>query len=152
MNEIKLPIYYFAIFPYQKLVWLLPWLRLWGNVFSFLKFTRYISWIFIITSITDYKRSMKPFVIEIQNFWAWADKFLGIWGYFRMNYQHLFWYNESFVHVFHCSTIISTKIPVFISTFQIFIWDWVFKLSHKSQASNIAFLLDIARMSDLDFG
>ena len=27
--------------------------------------------------ITDYGRPMKPFIIEIQNFWAWADK-LGI--------------------------------------------------------------------------
>jgi hypothetical protein len=25
---------------------------------------------------------MKPFFIEIQNFWAWADKFLGIWCIF----------------------------------------------------------------------
>jgi hypothetical protein len=25
---------------------------------------------------------MKPFFIEIQNFWAWADKFWGIWGIF----------------------------------------------------------------------
>ena len=24
---------------------------------------------------TDYGRPMKPFFIEIQNFWAWADKF-----------------------------------------------------------------------------
>ena len=23
---------------------------------------------------TDYERPMKPFFIEIQNFWAWADK------------------------------------------------------------------------------
>jgi hypothetical protein len=25
---------------------------------------------------------MKPFLIEIQNFWAWEDKFWGIWGVF----------------------------------------------------------------------
>ena len=25
---------------------------------------------------------MKPFFIEIQNLWAWADKFWGIWGFF----------------------------------------------------------------------
>jgi hypothetical protein len=29
---------------------------------------------------TDYRRPMKPFCIEIQNFWAWADKFWGICG------------------------------------------------------------------------
>jgi hypothetical protein len=23
---------------------------------------------------------MNPFFVEIQNFWAWADKFWGIWG------------------------------------------------------------------------
>jgi hypothetical protein len=53
---------------------------------------------------------MKPFFIEIQNFWTWADK-LGrcILGHFRPNYQHSFWYSESLVHVFHNSTIISTK-------------------------------------------
>ena len=31
---------------------------------------------------TDYGRPMKPFFIEIQTFWAWADKFWGIWGIF----------------------------------------------------------------------
>ena len=34
----------------------------------------------------DYGRPMRPFFIEIQNFWAfqinWADKFLGIWDIF----------------------------------------------------------------------
>jgi hypothetical protein len=25
---------------------------------------------------------MTPFFIEIPNFWAWADQFLGIWGIF----------------------------------------------------------------------
>ena len=34
-----------------------------------------------------------PQTTEIQHFWAWADK-LGIWGYFRPNYQHPFWYSE----------------------------------------------------------
>ena len=34
---------------------------------------------------TDYGRPMKPFFIEILNFWAggqtnWADKFWGMWG------------------------------------------------------------------------
>ena len=28
----------------------------------------------MITVSTDYGRPMKPFFIEIQNFWAWADK------------------------------------------------------------------------------
>ena len=62
---------------------------------------------------TDYGRPMKPFFIKIRNFWAWADKLgryiLGHLGYFGPNYQHPFWYSESLVHVFHYSTIISTK-------------------------------------------
>ena len=37
----------------------------------------------------DYGRPMKPFFIEIQNFWAWADKlgrkFCGIWRVFGQN-------------------------------------------------------------------
>ena len=28
---------------------------------------------------------MKPLIIEIQNFWAWADKFWGIWGIFGLS-------------------------------------------------------------------
>ena len=27
----------------------------------------------VLDSVTDYGRPMKPFFIEIQNFWAWAD-------------------------------------------------------------------------------
>ena len=53
---------------------------------------------------------MKPFFIEIQYFWAWADN-LGRWivghlGYFRPNYrsQHPFWYSESLVHYFYKKT------------------------------------------------
>ena len=30
----------------------------------------------------DYGHKMKPFFIEITNFWAWADRFWGIWGIF----------------------------------------------------------------------
>ena len=63
--------------------------------------------------ITGYGRPMKPFLIEIQNIWAWADKLgrliVGHLGYFRPYYQHPFWYSESIAHVFHYSTIISTK-------------------------------------------
>ena len=33
-------------------------------------------------SIMDYGCPMKPFFIEIQNFWAWAGKFWGIWSIF----------------------------------------------------------------------
>ena len=30
--------------------------------------------VFCRPQVTDYGRPMKPFFIEIQNFWAWADK------------------------------------------------------------------------------
>ena len=40
----------------------------------------------VIDCITDYGRPMKPFFIEIQSFWAWADKkedkFWGFWHIF----------------------------------------------------------------------
>ena len=41
------------------------------------------SYIFgILQKCTDSGRPMKPFFIKIPNFWAWADKFGGIWGIF----------------------------------------------------------------------
>ena len=66
----------------------------------------------------DYGHPMKPFFTNIQNFWDLEDKFvrkkiLGIWPagvkYFWPNYEHPFWFSESLLHVFHYSTIISTK-------------------------------------------
>ena len=61
----------------------------------------------VMCANTDYRCPMKLFFIGIQNFWAWVDKFWGIWGIF--GYQHPFWYSESLVHVFHYSNIISTE-------------------------------------------
>ena len=58
-----------------------------------------------------------------------ADKF---WG-FRLNYQHPFWYCESLVHVFHYSTIVSTKTkplyphPKYLFGIGIWIWIWTAK-------------------------
>ena len=49
----------------------------------------------------DYRRPIKPFFIEIQNF-SWVDQFSGIWGIFC---QHPFWYSASLVHVFLYSTM-----------------------------------------------
>ena len=48
---------------------------------------------------TDYGWPMKPFFNDISNFWAnWEDrsnKILGKYlGYFRLYYQHPFWYSE----------------------------------------------------------
>ena len=54
---------------------------------------------------TYYGHPERVFFSKIPNFWAWADKFgrniLGHLGYFLPIYQHLFWYCESLVHVFH---------------------------------------------------
>ena len=36
-----------------------------------------------ILSCTDYGLPMKPFFIEIPNFWAWADIFWGVLGIFQ---------------------------------------------------------------------
>ena len=44
-----------------------------------------ISNLTFMVHVTDYGRPMKPFFIEILNFWAWADKFwsiCGIWCFF----------------------------------------------------------------------
>ena len=68
---------------------------------------------------TDYGRPTKPFFIEIQNFWAWADKYklcavLGTLDQtISTHFQGSFWYSDSLVHVFHYSTIIFTKILSF---------------------------------------
>ena len=54
---------------------------------------------------TNYGRPMKPFFIKIPNFWAWTDNLgryiLGHLGYFRLIYQHPFFYCQFLVHVFH---------------------------------------------------
>ena len=48
---------------------------------------------------------MKPFFIEIQSFWARADKLgryiLGHFRHFWANYQHPFWCSESLAHYFY---------------------------------------------------
>ena len=44
-----------------------------------------------LVQLTYYGRPMKPFFIEIPNFWQanWADEFLGIWGIFgQFNSTH----------------------------------------------------------------
>ena len=70
----------------------------------------------------------------------WADKVWGIWGIFQKLYQHPFWYCESLVHVFHQSTIISTKTkplypnPKYLFGIGIWIWIWAEKneeFSHR---------------------
>ena len=42
----------------------------------------FITYTFGLVLTTDYGHPVKHFFIEIQNFWAWADKFWGIWGIF----------------------------------------------------------------------
>ena len=47
-----------------------------GSVAVFRNYDRFSSAVSINhgESLKDYGRPMKPFFIEIQNFWAWADK------------------------------------------------------------------------------
>jgi hypothetical protein len=55
---------------------------------------------------------MKPFFIEIQNFWAWADKlgqFLGHLQYFLPNYQRPFWYSEYMFSIIQTLFLQKTK-------------------------------------------
>ena len=53
---------------------------------------------------TVYEQPISLFSLKSRTFALgqtnWADEFWGIWGIFRPNYQHSFWYSESFVHVF----------------------------------------------------
>ena len=80
---------------------------------KWLRFYRHLLGVGSCHPITDYGRPIKPFFIKVPNFWAWADNLgrqvLGHLRYFRLIYQRPFWYCESLVHVFHQSTIISTK-------------------------------------------
>ena len=69
---------------------------------------------------------MKPFFIEIQNFWAWADKFWGIGGIF----DHFGTVNP--LSMFSIiPPLFLQKNQAFISTSQIFISDWDFNVSRK---------------------
>ena len=58
----------------------------------------------------------ESFFSKIWNFWAWADilggKFLRHFGYFWTISTHFSTYCTS-VHVFHYSTIISTKLSLY---------------------------------------
>ena len=74
---------------------------------------------------TDYGRPMKPFFFEIQNFCA--DKFLDIWFIFGRTISTHF----GTVIPLTMFSIIPTKIQAFISTSQIFIWDWDLNLGRK---------------------
>ena len=105
---------------WPNLVWCLISLQ---NIFTLLKFNASFE-----TRTTDAQWGL--FFIEIQNFWAWADKLVGqinfghLW-YFRPNYQHPFWYSKSLVHVYHYSTIISKKNEAF--NYERGIWVWAAK-------------------------
>ena len=48
---------------------------------------------------TDYGRQMKPFFIKITNFWAWADKFLGLWAILAHLSAPILGYSESMLFI-----------------------------------------------------
>ena len=75
---------------------------------------------------------MKPFLLKSRTFGLgqtnWTDKLWGIWDTFGQTIRTHF---GTVGNVFHYSTIISTKNEDFISTSQIFIWDWDLNLGSK---------------------
>ena len=90
--------------------------------------------IFTLQCNTDYGHPERAFFKDLELLGLgrhFGMKFMRHLGYFRPDYQHPFWYCEFLVHVFHYSIIISTKKEDFISTSQIFIWDWDLNLGRK---------------------
>jgi hypothetical protein len=67
---------------------------------------------------------MKPFFIEIPNFWAWADEFWGIWGIFFGQTTSTHFGTVSSSPCFPLFNRCFYKKTVFISTAQILISDW----------------------------
>ena len=62
-------------------------------------------------------------------FWAWANKFWGIWGIFGQTISTYFG-TVSLLPVFSIiQTLFLQKNLAFISTSQLFIWDWDFDLN-----------------------
>ena len=72
---------------------------------------------------------MKPFFIKIQTFWAWADKFWGIWGIFGQFISTHFGTLSSLFSINQPLCLQKTK--PFISKSQIFIWGWDLNLGRK---------------------
>ena len=127
--------------PFESNRCLLTWVWAFHKCFVSIIFYRLAAYSSHTVYCTDYGCPMKHFSLKSRTFGLrqtnWADKFWGIWGYFQPNYQHPFRYSESLVHVFHYSTIISTKSLDFISTSQIFFWDWDMNLGRKEKGFSL---------------
>ena len=72
---------------------------------------------------------MKPFFIEIQKFWVWADKFWGIWGTFGRTISTHFGTVSPLSMFSIIQPLYLKKNYAFISTSQTFIWDWDLNLN-----------------------
>jgi hypothetical protein len=81
----------------------------------------------------DYGRPMKPFFIEIQNFGLgqtnWTDNFWGIWGTFSQTIRTHFGTASPLSMFSIIQPLFLKKKSAFISTSQIFIWDWDLNLN-----------------------
>ena len=86
----------------------------------------------VMCANTDYRCPMKLFFIGIQNFWAWVDKFWGIWGIFGLTISTHFG-TVSPLSMFSIVQPLFLQItnPLYVSTSQIFIWDSDLSLGHK---------------------
>ena len=95
---------------------------------------------FILWSM-DYGHPMKPFSIEIHNFWAWADK-LGHLGYFRPIYK----LPTPILVQFPCFPLFNhyfcKKVSVYVHNPNIWIWIWA------SKNYGFSFHVSVVRGSD----
>ena len=83
-------------------------IKFWRGRNSIKCFSSCISRSFKNSRITDAPWSL--FSLKSRNL-SLGRQILGHMGYFRLNYQHPFWYSDSLVHAFNYSTIISIHIP-----------------------------------------
>ena len=136
------------VWKFEKIVYIL-WQLFCRNFFVFKK-TLSLFFVWPRNCVADETESLFSLVsihgLRTPNeaFFHWNPEFLGLgrqigqinsgaFGVFsdKLSASILVQCSESLVHVFHYSTIISTKNKVFISTSKIFIWDWDLNLGCK---------------------
>ena len=82
--------------------------------------------------IRDYGRPIKPFFIEMQNFWASADKFWDIWGIFCQTISTNFashTVSPLFMFAINKPLFLQKTKPLYPNPK--YIWDWDLNLGRK---------------------
>ena len=96
----------------------------------FVEFPSWNSILWLTGQSTDIGRPMKPFLLKSQTFGLgqtnWANKFWGIWGIFGQTISTHFDTLSIFNSIIQALFL---KSQAFISTTQIFIWDWDLNLN-----------------------